>query len=60
MKPEEEVKKRAKKVFNMRNLHELSRRSGYAIETLRRWKQKPLSIRAVDLIRLENITGVRT
>ena len=60
MKPEEEVRKRANKVFNMRNLSELSRRSGYATETLRRWRQKPLSIRAVDLIRLENITGVRT
>lgn len=60
MKPEEEVRKRANKVFNMRNLHELSRRSGYAIETLRRWRMNPLSMRAVDLIRLENITGVRT
>ena len=60
MKPEEEVRRRAKKVFNMRNLSELSRRSGYATETLRRWKYKPLSMRAVDLIRLENITGVRT
>lgn len=60
MKPEEEVRKRASKVFNMRNLSELSRRSGYATETLRRWRQKPLSMRAVDLIRLENITGVRT
>lgn len=60
MKPEEEVRKRANRVFKMRNLSELSRRSGYATETLRRWRQKPLSMRAVDLIRLENITGVRT
>lgn len=60
MKPEEEVKKRARLIFNMRNLSELSRRTGYATETLRRWRANPLSIRAVDLIRLENVTGVRT
>lgn len=59
MKPEEEVKKRARNVFNMRNIAELSRRTGYAKETLRRWRSNPLSIRAVDLIRLENVTGVR-
>lgn len=59
MKAEDEVRKRAREIFNMRNLSELSRRTGYAKETLRRWKEKPLSIRAVDLIRLEQITGVR-
>jgi hypothetical protein len=42
----------------MRNLSEMSRRTGYPTETLRRWKKKPLSIKAVDLIRLEQKTGV--
>ena len=59
MKPEEEVKKRARIVFNMRNLSELSRRTGYPKSTLQNWRNNPLSIRAVDLIRLENVTGVR-
>lgn len=58
MKPEEEVKKRVKRVFDMRNYAEMSRRTGYARETLRRWKREPLSIKAVDLIRLEIETGV--
>lgn len=58
MKPEEEVKKRVKRVFDMRNYAEMSRRTGYARETLRRWNREPLSIKAVDLIRLEIETGV--
>ena len=58
MKPEEETKKRVEAVFDMRNLSEMSRRTGYHTETLRRWKKKPLSIKAVDLIRLEQKTGV--
>lgn len=49
MKPEDETKKRVGKVFDMRNLSEMSRRTGYPTETLRRWKNKPLSIKAVDL-----------
>ena len=57
MKPEDEVKKRVRRVFEMRNFSEMSRRTGYAQETLRRWKQKPLSIKAIDLLRLEQITG---
>jgi len=58
MKPEDETKRRVGKVFDMRNLSEMSRRTGYPTETLRRWKNKPLSIKAVDLIRLEQKTGV--
>jgi hypothetical protein len=58
MKPEDETKKRVKAVFDMRNLSEMHRRTGYPTETLRRWKNSPLSIKAVDLIRLENMTGV--
>ena len=57
-KPEAEVKKRVHNVFNMRNLAEMSRRSGYRHETLRRWKNDPLRIKAVDLIRLEQLTGL--
>lgn len=58
MKPEDECTKRVRAVFDMRNLSEMSRRTGYPTETLRRWKKKPLSIKAVDLIRLEQKTGV--
>ena len=59
MKPEEEVKRRCREIFDMRNVKELSRRTGYPYETLRRWKKNPLLIRAADLIRLEQETGVR-
>ena len=59
MKPEEEVKRRCREIFDMRNVRELSRRTGYPYETLRRWNKNPLLIRAVDLIRLEQETGVR-
>lgn len=59
LKPEDETKRRVGKVFDMRNLSEMSRRTGYPTETLRRWKNKPLSIKAVDLIRLEQKTGVK-
>lgn len=58
MKPEDETKRRVHKVFDMKNLAEMSRRTGYHTETLRRWKNKPLSIKAVDLLRLEQKTGV--
>ena len=59
MKPEDETKRRVRAVFDMRNLAEMSRRTGYHTETLRRWKNKPLSIKMVDLLRLEQKTGVK-
>jgi len=58
-KAEEETKRRVRAVFDMRNLAEMSRRTGYHTETLRRWKIKPLSIKMVDLLRLEQKTGVK-
>lgn len=58
MKPEDELKKRVRRIFDMRNMAEMSRRTGYSAETLRRWRNKPLSIPAIDLIRLEKMTGV--
>lgn len=59
LKPEDETKRRVHKVFDMKNLAEMSRRTGYHTETLRRWKNKPLSIKMVDLLRLEQKTGVK-
>ena len=58
MRPEDEVKRRVRLIFDMRNVAEMSRRTGYPKETLRGWKNSPLRIRAVDLIRLEQKTGV--
>lgn len=58
-KPETEVRKRVSAVFDMRVISEMSRRSGYPKETLRQWKNNPLRIRAVDLIRLEQLTCSR-
>lgn len=40
------------------DIAELSNNSGYSEQTIEEWKSDPLSIRAVDLIRLENVTGV--
>lgn len=57
-RPEAEVRKRVNNIFTMRNLAEMSRRTGYRHETLRRWKKNPLMIKAVDLIRLEQLTGL--
>jgi len=61
MKPnaEQEVKDRVAAVFDMRIIKEMSKRSGYPESTLAQWKRKPLTIKAVDLIRLEEITGER-
>lgn len=39
---------------------ELSEKSGFTIEQIQEWRENPLSIRAVDLIRLEQVTGVMT
>lgn len=58
MKPEDKVKQRVRRVFDMRNISEMSRRTGYPKETLRGWRDHPLRIRAVDLIRLEEKTGI--
>lgn len=58
-KPEAEVRQRVKAVFDMRVIAEMSRRSGYPKETLRMWKNNPLRIRAVDLLRLEQMTCSR-
>ena len=57
--PEQEVRDKVKAIFDMRNLSEMSRRTGYAVETLRRWRRYPLTMKAVDLIRLEYLTGIR-
>ena len=59
MKPEDETKRRVRAVFDMKNLAEMSRRTGYHTERMRRWKNKPLSIKMVDLLRLEQKTGVK-
>mgnify|MGYP006923198106 CR=1 FL=1 len=58
MRPEDEVKKRVRLIFDMRNISEMSRRTGYPKETLRGWKNDPLRMKAVDLIRLEQKTGI--
>lgn len=57
MKPEDRVKKRIAVLFNCVNLSEVSRRTGYAKQTLRNWKNNPTMIRAVDLERLEDLLG---
>lgn len=58
MKEEDEVKKRVERVFEMRNFSQMSRRTGYSAETLRRWHNNPLTIKAIDLFRLEKMLGV--
>jgi DNA invertase Pin-like site-specific DNA recombinase len=58
MKPDEEVKKRVRRIFAMRTIEEMSRRTGYPASTLKNWKRNPISIKAIDLIRLENKTGL--
>lgn len=57
--PEQEIRDRVKAIFDMKNISEMSRRTGYAKETLRGWKRYPLRMRAVDLVRLEYLTGLR-
>ena len=54
MKPEQRIKQRVKKVFDCRNLSEMARRTGYKQQTLSYWKNHPLTIKAVDLERLED------
>lgn len=58
MKPDEEVKKRVRRIFDMRTIEEMSRRTGYSASTLKNWKRNPISIKAIDLIRLEDKTGL--
>lgn len=57
-RPELEVRKRVDTVFKMRNIAEMSRQTGYRHETLRRWKNDPLRVKAVDLFRLEQALGI--
>ena len=57
-RPEQEVKQRVAAVFDMRMISQLSKRTGYPHETLRSWRDNPLRIKAVDLIRLEQLTGI--
>jgi hypothetical protein len=45
-------------VFDMRNVEEMARRTGYSTSTLKNWRRNPVSIKAVDLIRLEMRTGL--
>ncbi len=59
MNPEQEVKQRVAAVFDMRVIKEMSKRSGYPLSTLAQWRKRPLTIKAVDLIRLEELTGER-
>ena len=59
MNPEQEVKQRVAAVFDMRVIKEMSKRSGYPLSTLAQWRKQPLTIKAVDLIRLEELTGER-
>lgn len=40
------------------DINELSNKTGYSQKEIENWRSDPLSIRAVDLIRLENVTGV--
>ena len=57
MRAEEIVRDRIKNLFLMKNLAEVSRRTGYPRATLQSWKDHPERIRAVDLIRLEELLG---
>ena len=59
MKPEKEVEARVAAVFDMRCIKALEKRSGYPDSTLSDWKHDPCRIKAVDLLRLEEITGIR-
>lgn len=59
MREEEEVKRRVRCIFDMRNINEMARRTGYKESTLRSWKNDPTRIRAVDLLRLERKTGTK-
>lgn len=59
MNPEKEIEERVAAVFDMRSLKAIERRSGYPDSTLYDWKHNPCRIRAVDLLRLEQITGIR-
>lgn len=59
MREEEEVKRRVRVIFDMRNVTEMSRRTGYKEPTLRSWKKDPLRIKAVDLLRLERKVGIK-
>ena len=54
-KPEAEVKKRVREIFDMRVIRQMSKRTGYPEQTLSNWKRNPLLIKAVDLIRLEQL-----
>ncbi len=55
MTPEKELSERVRKLFDMRNLSEIARRTGYPKTTLSQWKRKPLSIPALALITLERL-----
>ena len=59
MKPEDEIRNKVRILFQDRNLMAVSKRTGYPRSTLQSWKQDPLKIRAVDLVRLERLL-VRT
>lgn len=58
MRPEDEVKKRVREIFDMRVVRQMSKRTGYPEQTLSNWKRNPLLIKAVDLIRLEQLMGI--
>ena len=57
MKPEERIKRRVRVLLDCANLMEVSRRTGIPRTTLRNWQYHPLTIRAVDLERLEDLLG---
>ena len=53
MTPEQEVKKRLSRVLECRNIKAVSRKTGYPVSTVSRWKRCPVSIPTIALIRLE-------
>lgn len=57
-RPEQEVRKRVHLIFDMKNLAEMERRTGYNHQTLSNWRKNPLIIKAVDLIRLEQMLKI--
>ena len=51
MTPEQEVKKRLSRVLECRNIEAVSRKTGYPVSTVSRWKRCPVSIPAIALKR---------
>lgn len=58
----EKEKEDAEKFLKTRILNavKLAEQTGFSKEQISEWKKDPFSIKAIDLLRLEQITGVRT